>query len=106
MPCSRSLTRSWQRIAWLPCCRLGSTRGWDSSTKPRPGRPALALDLMEEFRPILADSAVLHAVNNRMVQPEDSVQAGDGVNLGAHARKRFFCSLRTALEHHDHAPLV
>ena len=30
---------------------------------PRYGRPALALDLMEPFRPIIADSVVLGAVN-------------------------------------------
>jgi CRISPR-associated exonuclease Cas4/CRISPR-associated protein Cas1 len=30
----------------------------------RPGRPALALDLIEPFRPVLADSAVLMALNN------------------------------------------
>ena len=32
--------------------------------KPRYGRPALALDLMEEFRPLLADSAVVGMLNN------------------------------------------
>ena len=33
--------------------------------RPRFGRPALALDLAEEFRPLLADSTVLTLVNNR-----------------------------------------
>ncbi len=37
--------------------------------QPRAGRPALALDLQEEFRPLVADSAVLTAFNNRMVEP-------------------------------------
>jgi len=32
--------------------------------KPRYGRPALALDLMEEFRPIIGDSVVLSLINN------------------------------------------
>lgn len=36
--------------------------------RPRPGRPSLALDLMEEFRPILADRLVLSLVNLRQVQ--------------------------------------
>ena len=31
--------------------------------QPRFGRPALALDLMEPFRPLIVDSAVLSAVN-------------------------------------------
>lgn len=35
------------------------------------GRPALALDLMEEFRPIIVDSVVLTLLNNRMLKPDD-----------------------------------
>jgi CRISPR-associated protein Cas1 len=58
--------------------------------QPRFGRPALALDVMEEFRPIIADSAVLTAINNRMLSPGDFVQAGDAVNLTPTGRKRFF----------------
>ncbi|HEY5553260.1 MAG TPA: CRISPR-associated endonuclease Cas1 [Opitutaceae bacterium] len=58
--------------------------------QPRFGRPALALDVMEEFRPIIADSAVLTAINNRMISPGDFVQAGDAVNLTPAGRKRFF----------------
>ncbi|MBI3966167.1 MAG: type I-C CRISPR-associated endonuclease Cas1 [Chloroflexi bacterium] len=36
----------------------------------RPGRPALALDLMEEFRPFLADRLVLTLVNRRQLRAE------------------------------------
>lgn len=36
--------------------------------RERPGRPSLALDLMEEFRPFLADRTVLSLVNLRQVQ--------------------------------------
>lgn len=35
------------------------------------GRPALVLDLMEEFRPLIADSVVLTLVNKRMLTPKD-----------------------------------
>lgn len=35
------------------------------------GRPALALDLVEEFRPIVADSVALWVVNKRMLKPDD-----------------------------------
>ena len=35
------------------------------------GRPALALDLMEEFRPVIVDSVVLTLLNNRMLTPDD-----------------------------------
>jgi len=58
--------------------------------QPRFGRPALALDLMEPFRPLIADSAVLIAINNRMVTPNDFVQVGPGVVLKPEARKAFF----------------
>ncbi|HEU5080090.1 MAG TPA: CRISPR-associated endonuclease Cas1 [Opitutaceae bacterium] len=58
--------------------------------QPRFGRPALALDVMEEFRPLIADSAVLTAINNRMLSPSDFVQAGEAVNLTPSGRKRFF----------------
>lgn len=58
--------------------------------QPRHGRPALALDIMEEFRPLIAESAVLTAVNNRFVSVTDFVTAGRAVNLNAAGRKSFF----------------
>jgi len=36
----------------------------------RPGRPALALDLMEAFRPLVADRMVLTLINNQQVGPK------------------------------------
>jgi CRISPR-associated protein Cas1 len=57
--------------------------------QPRFGRPALALDLMEPFRPLIADSAVLTAINTRMVAPQDFVQAGPAVALTPAGRKGF-----------------
>jgi len=58
--------------------------------QPRFGRPALALDLMEEFRPLVAESAVLSAINNRVVSEGDFIRAGQAVNLTPAGRKRFF----------------
>jgi CRISPR-associated protein Cas1 len=58
--------------------------------QPRYGRPALALDVMEEFRPLIAESAVLTALNNRMISPKHFVQAGNAVNLSPAGRKIFF----------------
>jgi CRISP-associated protein Cas1 len=58
--------------------------------QPRFGRPALALDIMEEFRPLIAESAVITAINNRYVTPGDFVMAGRAVNLSATGRKQFF----------------
>ncbi|MCC7416961.1 MAG: CRISPR-associated endonuclease Cas1 [Acidobacteria bacterium] len=57
--------------------------------QPRFGRPALALDLMEGFRPLIVDSAVLFAINTAMVTPGDFVRAGESVALTARGRKRF-----------------
>jgi CRISPR-associated endonuclease Cas1/CRISPR-associated protein Cas4 len=56
--------------------------------QPRYGRPALALDLMEPFRPILADSAVITAVNNGEVKPGDFVWAGRACALSPPGRKK------------------
>ena len=58
--------------------------------QPRHGRPALALDLMEPFRPLVADSAVVNAVNTKMVMPKDFIRAGKAVALTAHGRKAVF----------------
>ncbi len=58
--------------------------------QPRFGRASLALDLMEPFRPLIADSAVLSAINTRMVTAEDFVRAGDSVALAPNGRKKFF----------------
>ena len=65
--------------------------------QPRFGRPALALDLMEEFRPIIADSVVLTLINNRTIIPGDFVRAGDAVNLSPAGRKRFFVAYEQRL---------
>ncbi len=65
--------------------------------QPRFGRPSLALDVMEEFRPLVADSTVLTAINNRMITPGDFVRAGDAVNLTPAGRKRFFLAYEKRL---------
>jgi len=57
---------------------------------PRPGRPALALDLMEPFRPLVAESVVITGINNRMIYPEHFVPAGRGVSLTSPGRKALF----------------
>ncbi|MBI3467498.1 MAG: CRISPR-associated endonuclease Cas1 [Planctomycetes bacterium] len=58
--------------------------------QPRFGRPSLALDLMEPFRPLIADSAVLTAINTRMVTSRDFARAGDSVALRPEGRRAFF----------------
>ena len=56
--------------------------------QPRFGRPALPLDLMEGFRPLVADSAVLSAINTRMVSAgrfPDGRRVGDANRARAEA---------------------
>ena len=67
--------------------------GFDPSVgflhQPRPGRPGLALDLMEEFRPLIADSTVLAAVNTGAVQGCDFERAAGAVALADAGRRAF-----------------
>ncbi len=58
--------------------------------QPRYGRASLALDLMEPFRPLIADSAVLTAINTGMITPDDFIRAGSAVALTQAGRKKFF----------------
>lgn len=58
--------------------------------QPRFGRAPLALDLMEPFRPLIADSAVLSAINTRMVTARDFIRVGQSVALRPDGRKAFF----------------
>ena len=56
--------------------------------RDRPGRPSLALDLMEELRPVLADRLALSLVNRRQLRPVDFEQRdGGAVWLRDDARK-------------------
>lgn len=57
--------------------------------QPRFGRPALALDLMEEFRPLIADSVVIIAVNTGVVSPRDFLRVPGSCALTNDGRKRF-----------------
>lgn len=54
----------------------------------RYGRPSLALDLMEEFRPLIADSVTITLFNTRQVGIDDFFYAGHGCGLRKRARKR------------------
>jgi CRISPR-associated protein Cas1 len=55
--------------------------------RPRFGRPALALDLAEEFRPLLADSVTITLVNNREVSASDFLVRAGAVTLTPDGRK-------------------
>lgn len=69
------------------------------------GRPALALDLIEEFRPIVADSVVLTVVNNRMLNPDDFETGEDGgVYLTRRSRRAFLEQFSRRLNTEVHHP--
>ena len=56
--------------------------------RERPGRPSLALDLMEELRPVLADRLALSLINRRQVSANNFKTAVSGaVTLREDARK-------------------
>jgi CRISPR-associated protein Cas1 len=66
--------------------------------RPRYGRPALALDLMEEFRPIIADSVVVSAINNGEVKIEDFVRKGAGTALVPDGRKKILAAYERRMD--------
>ena len=56
--------------------------------QPRYGRPSLALDLMEEFRPLIADSTVLSVINNDIILPNELIQRAGAVSMTSETRKK------------------
>lgn len=57
---------------------------------PRYGRPALALDMMEEFRPLIADSVALTVINRGEIVPDDFIYTTKGVLLKESGRRQFW----------------
>lgn len=88
------LTRQW--LVTLTTVGFDPYRGFYH--QPRYGRPALALDMMEPFRPLIADSCVIKAVNNGEVKPSDFVYAAGSVALNDDGRKRFIATIERRLE--------
>jgi len=75
------------------CASALETVGLDSYVgflhRDRPGRSSLALDLMEELRPCLADRFVLTLINNRIIHPNDFIERESGaVILTEDGRKK------------------
>ncbi|PIW72232.1 MAG: CRISPR-associated endonuclease Cas4/Cas1 [Hydrogenophilales bacterium CG12_big_fil_rev_8_21_14_0_65_61_21] len=87
------LTREWH-IA-LSAVGLDPYRGYYH--QPRFGRPALALDMMEPFRPLVADSTVLMAINNGEVRGTDFIHAAGACALSDSGRKRFIAAFERRL---------
>jgi CRISPR-associated protein Cas1 len=61
------------------------------------GRPSFALDLIEEFRPVIVDSVVLTLLNNRMLTPGDFVVELGAYRIKQERRKVFFTKFEERL---------
>ncbi|MGH8474803.1 MAG: CRISPR-associated endonuclease Cas4g/Cas1g [Methylococcales bacterium] len=95
------LVRTWT----MNCTAVGLDTYRGFYHQPRYGRPALALDLMEPFRPLIADSAVLQAINNGEVRPTDFMSAAGSVALNESGRKRFIAAFERRLSQEITHPL-
>lgn len=64
-----------------------------------PYRPNLVLDLMEEFRPLVVDQAVIAILNDDLLSPEDFEPSPDGAGIwvGAVGKKLFLAALEKQL---------
>ncbi len=95
------LTRTW--VVVLSATGFDPYRGFYH--QPRYGRPALALDMMEPFRPLIVESAVVTAINNGEIRPTDFVRRATGVNLSNAGRKRFIATVERRLSQEVTHPL-
>jgi CRISPR-associated protein Cas1 len=72
-------------------CRLASLEpGLGALHSTRPGRPGLALDLMEPFRPLVADSIAISAFNRGEIVEGHFLDTAAGCALTEAGRKAFF----------------
>ncbi len=71
---------------------------WGLYHQPRHGRPALALDLMEPFRPLIVDSAVITAINTGMVRATDFKRSKASCMLTPAGRKALIRAYEARLD--------
>jgi len=69
------------------------------------GRPSLALDLMEEFRPLIVDSVVVTILNNRMLTPDDFIAELGAYRLKQPKHKILFTKFEERLNEEVHHPI-
>lgn len=66
--------------------------------QPRYGKPALALDLAEEFRSLIADSTVLMLINNGEVSADDFISQAGASTMTSSGRKKVLAALERRLD--------
>lgn len=77
---------------------VGLDPWWGLFHRPRHGRAALALDLMEEFRPLVVDSAVVTAVNTGMLRRGDFLRTRQACVMKNTGRKAFIRAYESRLD--------
>jgi len=73
--------------------------------RPRFGRPALSLDLAEEFRPLVAESVVLQVINNGEVTGHDFLSRAGGCQLEKEGRRSVLRAYERRMSHEIKHPL-
>jgi CRISPR-associated protein Cas1 len=66
--------------------------------QPRYGRPALALDMMEEFRPVIADATAITLFNKGELSDKDFIKTGIGVSLTTRGKKKVIAGYEKRME--------
>ena len=73
----------------------------------RPGRPALALDIVEEFRAVVYDRLALSLVNRKEIGPDAFItRDGGACMLNADGRKLVLAALQRRKKEEVHHPLL
>lgn len=65
---------------------------------PVAGRPALALDLMEPFRPLIVDSVVLRAFGERRIRRTDFIAVGPGFRMNDSSRRALLLTFEERMD--------
>jgi CRISPR-associated protein Cas1 len=66
--------------------------------QPRYGRPSLALDMMEEFRPIIADATALSLFNHKELTAKDFIRTGIGVSMVPEAKRKIVAGYENRIQ--------
>ena len=75
--------------------------------RDRPGRPGLALDIMEEFRPVIADRLVLSLINRRQLGKKNFTKATNGaVTMDDETRKTVLTEYQGRKQDKIHHPFI
>ncbi len=75
--------------------------------RDRPGRPGLALDMMEEFRPILVDRLVLSLINLQQIHPKNFHKTESGaVIMEEEAKKKALAAYQDRKKEEIHSPFL